>query len=60
MTSVGFVVSIIFLILKLAAVGTFAAFSWWLVALPLLIGLGIDLLILIIFGATAFQFVKRH
>jgi len=58
-TSLGFVLSIVLLLLKAFAIGSFAAISWWIVALPLIIAVVIDILIFALFGFTAFKVFDR-
>ena len=58
MTSFGFVISVILLILKVVGFGVFATISWWIVALPLLIAVAIDILFSILGFAVFRRFTR--
>lgn len=48
--SLGAILFVVFLVMKLAGIGAVAAWSWWLVFLPLIIEAVLDLIIFILFG----------
>ena len=59
MTSLGFTLSVILLLLKIIGIGTFATISWWIVALPLVIAVVADVLLFAVFGFTIFKVFDR-
>ena len=59
MTSFGFCISIILLLLKVFGIGALATASWWIVVLPFLIALLIDILLFAVFGFTIFKVFDR-
>jgi hypothetical protein len=57
--SLGLLLTVIFFVAKVAAWGGFAAWSWWLVFLPLIIEVVVDLLLLIFWGSILRSIFNR-
>lgn len=57
--TLGLLLTIVFFVAKVAELGDFAMWSWWLVFLPLIIEVVVDLLLLIFWGTFLRSIFKR-
>lgn len=57
--TLGLLLTVIFFVCKVGAVGGFAAWSWWLVFTPLIIEFVVDLLLLIFWGSVLRSIFNR-
>lgn len=59
MTSIGFILTVIFMVLKLNHNSDVVSWSWWLVLLPVIIGAVVDVLLVALFFTVWRRFTGR-
>ena len=57
--SLGLLLTIVFFVAKVAELGDFATWSWWLVFLPLIIEVVVDLILLVFRGSVVRSLFKH-